>query len=256
MITRTTAIRPGLLVSLKTSVRGNVTYNRHTLEAEEKTIAGGSSERWETTRLVANKAEQIAAGKARSAARAAISKVCVKTSNFGLLCPTADEEKLNAAVREARAIAAKFNASAEITRLGIYVVTGRIAENDAEALRGINSEIRELLDDMGRGVAAVEGAALEGQNAAVETIRAAANNARSMLPMLEPDAQVRVKLAVDASRKFAREIVRAEGNPVTVDRSVLRAVTESRFAFLDLDDEKEPEPSEFIGPMQPAAVSA
>ena len=50
-------LRPGLLVSLKTSIRGNVSYQTRDLEHEHAVAGGQTRARWETERTVANKAE-------------------------------------------------------------------------------------------------------------------------------------------------------------------------------------------------------
>jgi uncharacterized membrane protein YkoI len=49
-----------------------------------------------------------------------------------------------------------------------------------------------------------------------------------------------VKIAIEAARKAAREIVKAgEVAEIEVDRQAMRKITEQRTAFLDLDEAKE-----------------
>jgi hypothetical protein len=49
---QTTTLRPGLLVSLKTSVTGNVLYARRDVEQEHTLDDGAKSATWETERTL------------------------------------------------------------------------------------------------------------------------------------------------------------------------------------------------------------
>jgi hypothetical protein len=60
--------------------------------------------------------------------------------------------QLDAAIIEARGIADEFNSRASLSRVRIYVMCGRIAPDDVEAVKAINSEVRELLSEMTEGV--------------------------------------------------------------------------------------------------------
>lgn len=227
MTLKASTLRPGLLVSLKTSVNGNVRYFKKTIEAANVDDATGAEKaKWETERVITDPKEHDAALTARSKARTAVTRVC-NQSSFGLLCPEADAEELDKAVAEARAIASEFNATAKLSRLSVYVITGRIAPNDIEAVKAINSEISELLTDMARGVG----------DADVKTIREAASRAKGLAEMLSNEARLQAEIAIDAARRAAKEIVKAEGAAVVpVDKKAIRAIAEARTAFLDLDD--------------------
>lgn len=219
-------LRPGLLVSLKTSVRGNVQYQKTTIETDHRVETGEQVARWETKRIVSDAEEQEMAIKARGQAMQAIRSVC-SASAFGLLCPDNRKDELDAGIVEARRIAEEFNGKARLTRLYVNVIAGRIAPDDVEAVKAINSEVRDLLDDMQEGVKALD----------AKMIRDAANRIRSVGQMLNQDAQVRLQFAIDAARKTAREIVKAgEGAAMEIDRRALSTITESRTAFLDFDE--------------------
>ena len=129
-------LRPGLLVSLKTSITGNVSYTKQTIEAEHVAADGAQLAKWETERKIADPAEHEAACVARGKASNAIRRVCSVTA-FGLLCPESEGDKLEGAIAEARAVAEEFNSKAAMTRLGVYVITGRIAPDDVEAVKAI-----------------------------------------------------------------------------------------------------------------------
>lgn len=226
-------IRPGLLVSLRSTMRGGVVYQRREITPQH---AEGSAlvAEWETRREVEDAAEHARAVVARGAARTAITRVCC-VSSFGLLCPSARESELSAAIGEAGRIAAEFNASATRTRIDVFALVGRIASDDAEAARAIGSEVRELLESMQGAVAAAD----------VEAIREAANKARALSGMLSPEVSGKVSAAIDEVRKVARDIVkRAEGS-ASVAAAIVREVNLSkldaaRFAVLDLTAQDAP----------------
>jgi hypothetical protein len=223
---QTSTLRPGLLVSLKTTIAGNVQYQTKMLEEHHFTAEGAQKARWETERLVVDPVEHDAAKLARSSARNKIASICA-TSAFGLLCPESRESELEAAVAEARSIADGFNATAKWTRIGVYVMTGRIATDDAEAVRAINSEVSALLERMETGV----------KNLDAEAIRKAANAARSLGAMLSSAAVERVSIAIEAARGAARQIAKAgEQAAGAVDLAAIRKISEQRMAFLDFDD--------------------
>jgi hypothetical protein len=220
-------LRPGLLVSLKTSSRGNVRYDKIDLDAHDEGAAAIA--KWETTRTIADQEEYERAKKAQGRASTLIRRVC-SVSAFGLLCPEANADLLEQAIRDAQDVVDAFNATATLTRVGVYVIVGRVAQDDAEAVRAINSEVRELLDDMSRGVERLD----------VTAIRNAANKARQLGSMLTPSAQAKVQFAIDSARSAARKIAAAgESAAIEVDSYAVRMITEQRTAFLDMRDESE-----------------
>ena len=55
---KTTKIRPGLMVSLKTEVRGGVSYLRENLDPSSAQVVDGKTvESWNTTKIVEDAAE-------------------------------------------------------------------------------------------------------------------------------------------------------------------------------------------------------
>lgn len=220
-----TTLRPGLLVSLKTSLTGNVQYSRATIEGEHITETGAARSAWETVRTVSDPAEHERGIKARGKARSAVTAVCAQSS-FGLLCPESAEGELAKAVSEARRIADEFNATATLSRISIFIITGRVARDDVEAVRAINSEVRQLLADMETGI----------RNLDAKAIRDAANKSRELGAMLSPDAAAKVQTAIDAARATARAIVKAgETAGQQIDAEAIRKIAEQRTAFLDID---------------------
>lgn len=222
----TSTIRPGLLVSLSISVSGGITYHKRILEPKHIDAQGRQKKKWVTEREVMDPVEMEAAWAVQAKARSLITAVC-SNSAFGLLCPEADADKLAEALTAARAQVDTFNATATLSRVRIYQITGRVAQDDVEAVRAINSEIRGLLDEMKQGVADMD----------VEVIRKAANRAKSVGAMLSSDAAEKVAKAIDAARSIARKIVKAgEAAAVEIDQASLRQITEARTTFLDLSE--------------------
>lgn len=221
-----TTLRPGLLVSLKTSLRGNVSYTKMDIEADHITDDGTRQAAWETKRVIEHPREHEDATKIRSKARSLITSVC-SPSSFGLLCPERDRERLNAAVDEARALADAFNRTANVTRIAVYVIIGRVAADDVEAIRAINGEVRDLLTAMEDGLKKLD----------VGSVREAADKAKAISSMLSPEANERVEFAIKTARSMARRIVKAgEVAAVEIDETVLRTIRYARVAFLDMDD--------------------
>lgn len=252
----TSVIRPGYLVSLKTTLAGGVSYKRVDLdtgltveelkaEAEKNGTTMPAVARWETTRTIDDPEEYALASTARSAARVAIVRVCTKTS-FGLLCPVENEAALDAAIVAARDIARAHNANAKGTHVDVYALKGRIAGTDEEATRALVEETRSLIDEMERGI--------EGLDA--KAIRDAATRAQEMGQMLAPEQKEKVDGAVEAARRAARQIVKRiekDGESAAIVLADIQrgAIHKARIAFLDVDGDAAPAPAS--SPAMPAA---
>jgi hypothetical protein len=232
---RVNVLRPGLLVSLKTSIRGGVAYFRKDLEPDRITEEGERIARWETKREIYDAQEYERATVARSKARAIITGKCAH-SDFGLMCPEAQEEELREAIRAARTVANEHNRDATRTQVEVYVMLGRVAVNDVEAVRAISAEMRGLMDDIKAGIA----------DANPEAIREAANKARNMNQVLTESTQAKVKAAIDEARAIAKEIKKRIEKSGTDAAAVVKELgtkklDEARFAFLDLDEQTQGE---------------
>lgn len=221
---KTSTIRPGLLVALKTAVTGNVHYHKQelgsTFDNEAEVV------RWETERTIKDPKEFKAAGQIRMKARGFILNVCARSS-FGLLCPESNADKLSAAIRKAHQLADSFNADAQVTRVNVNVIAGRVASDDVEAARAINGEVRELLERMELGLKHMD----------FNAIRDAATRAKALSSIVAPEANERLQVAIDAAREAARKLVKAgETAAREVDKEALKTLKASRTAFLDIDD--------------------
>lgn len=220
-----TTIRPGLLVAVKTGIKGNVSYKK--TPTEVKALEGGGEiAEWDTERTIKDAKEQEAASKARSKARSLIAAVC-STTDFGYLCPLISKPELEKAIIAARKVCEDFNATSRVTKIRFNAVTGTIAQDDYQAVRALRREVSELLTDMKDGL----------ENLDIATVREAAGRAKQLGQMLSPEAQVRLELAVKQARETAKKIVAAgEQGAAEIDRATIARLTECRTAFLDLDD--------------------
>lgn len=235
-------LRPGVLVSLKSSVTGGTSYSRVDLDADA--AEGRKVERWETTKVVEDPEEHEAARKARGKARSEISRVCVATA-FGMLCPEADEPALAAAIAKAHGIVDTFNETAQTCRVSLYVLRGHIATTDEEAARAIGDEVAQLVSAMSAGIDAID----------VSAIREAADKARALGAMLSGEQQETIGEAVKAARAAARTLakrVEKEGEEKALVLADIKrgAIEKARIAFLDLDDAPA---TDGAGPAMPAA---
>lgn len=217
-------LRPCLLVQLSISTRGNVSYDR-TPERQE-IVDGEKLAKWETERRISDPEEFEKATVLRSKCRANIVRVCAK-SDFGLLCTEDKEDQLRKAIAESEAMADVFNETSSLTTVKVKCMVGRVAADDVLALKAINGEIRDLLEDMATGI----------KNCDAEAVRKAANAARALSQTLEADASARVRLAIDEARAAAKKIAQAgDVSAIEVDNVAIKRINEQRTAFLDLDE--------------------
>lgn len=230
----TSTLRPGLLVSLHTRIRGGSMVSRTRAEKEDAPD-GTTIERWESTRTTLDEDEYERARKCRIAASSRIRRCCVQTS-FGMLCPAGSDEEaaLESGIVAARKIAEAFNATAKHSQVEIRILRGRIAQTDQEAASAIAGEIGDLLERMQSGIEQMK----------PDAIRSAASQARKTMGMLDPGKQEIIAGAVKQARKAARAIVKRVEKGGEEAAEVLRTVkrdqlNRARFAFLELSGEAE-----------------
>lgn len=218
-------LRPGLLVSMSTSVRGNVSYHAQDRDVmrEDRTEITDIH----TRKTVLDVEEQERAIKTRTKIRGLILSVCVSTAfSNTLLCPNYKEAELREAIEEARRLTTEFNDSATTTQIQFYVFTGRIAQDDVETVRAITSEIRQLMDNMQAGLKALD----------PKAIRDAANKATEVGKVLTPEAGSRLEVAIKTAREAARKIAKAgEVAAKQVDRQAIAKIDMARTQFLDTE---------------------
>src|SRR6187402_391391 len=116
--TITNTIKAGFLVSLSTSIAGNCTYRKETIEAPHWED-GAFREKWATDKTVIDPTEMERAKRARSRVTSIIRGVCSITKG-AMLCPKEKGERLDEAIGLARDVQREFNRSANYTRLEVY----------------------------------------------------------------------------------------------------------------------------------------
>lgn len=216
-------LRPGILVSAKSSVRGGIKYRKVELESERE--AGAEITRWETTKIVYDPDEHKAATKVAGRGRYLVARVCAE-SRHGLLCPEDRVDELEAAIREAQELCANFNASAVHTRVEVNVVCGRIVADDILATQALFRETEEFLAGMQQGLAELD----------VDKVRELCKKALDVGQMLAPEANDTVAVAVNSARAACRRIVKAgEQAAVEIDQVTIDILGTARNAFLDFE---------------------
>jgi hypothetical protein len=208
-------------------VAGNVQYDKKEIEADHLTEDGKRRARWETERVIEDPEEHARALKVRNKCLSLVRLVCVRSA-FGLLCAEIDEPKLRGALREANRLAEEFNETAKLNRVKIHTIIGRVAADDVEAVKAINSEISALMRQMETGIERLD----------VKAVREAAAEAKNRAQMLSPDAAARVQTGIKAA---------GEAAAIEIDRATIARIAEQRTAFIDLED---------AAPIQKPAVSA
>jgi len=230
----TRTIRPGIFVNIKTSVEGNVSYQRFDIVTGEKLDDGSEKSEWNTKKFVEDPEELDRATKVRGAARSMIEKLCSKTT-LGLWCGPEQKGALDAARDAADVMVAEFNRTAKRTRLWLSVIPSRLEADDTRALRDIMREVSRLVQQMDESIKEVD----------AEKIREAAREARQLSSMLTDDNKIKVNAAVDQAYKAAAMITKRVGKAGEDAKMVLLDIQRSqiesaRIAFLDLTGETQP----------------
>lgn len=231
------SLKPGILVGLKSEVRGGVEYKTVALDVPEAekdmytSTTGTEVIKKEMTKITADADEHKRATAIRNKARSWVVSECSNTP-FGLLCPLGKEEALDAQVVEAEKLVAEFNATAIHTRVDVYVIKGYIADGDEKAARGIANELSELIEKMSSAVTARD----------PDAIKAAMRKAKALASMVDEDSKARVSKALEAARASAKDIaamIKAHGNAnialiTDTNKAILDEMAES-FTVLDLE---------------------
>ena len=199
---RNQIIRPGYLVSLKTTLIGNISYHKQVLEREHVVEDGSEQARWETKRVIGDRDEHNLGRKMQADARAKITTVCTNTA-FGLLCPEEKSNELQQAINEAKQIAAEFNRTARLSRINVYVIVGKIAPERFDVVSAMASEALELLTTIQSGI----------RNRDAVAIRTAANELRRLSDMFSENGRGKLQEALDAGRGAARKIIKVPAGP-------------------------------------------
>ena len=221
-------IKPGLLVSLSSTVTGNVHYYKQTLEFPHLTETGEQRSRHETTKIVVDPDEHDRAGKVRDKCRSLILSVCSTMGPSWLLCPEDRKDELIEKIAEAREWAADFNRTAVYTRVEFTVFWGVVAQDDARAAEAVARTVAQLMADMQVGLAELD----------VKKVRALCDKGIQMGQVLSEDSRTTTQIAIRAAREACKRIVKAgEDVAIEIDRNAIRVVEMARTSFLEIGDD-------------------
>ncbi len=241
-------VRPGLLVTLSTKIRGGVIRGREVLEHRTKQD-GADYERAETEREILKPEEYAEAKSVARRARTLIEGACAWTA-FGLICPTESEELLDQRIAEAQVLCDAYNEISTHSRVRFATMRGAIAEDAKEAIETVTEELKDLLFDL-------DAALKDGD---LKEVRDLNRRTREMGKMLEQESEAKGQLdkAIKASRALARAIVKKvekggeELEAVLSDEKVaanLRPIAVARFAFGDKSVEIQEDDGEALSPI-------
>jgi hypothetical protein len=211
---------------------GGVEYEHETIEAPHKDDDGQEVSAWKGRRTVEDPEEFARAKQARSMARGQVVNVCAATS-FGLLCPLDREERLYEGVAEMHRIADKFNAGSKFTSVECRIIIGRVEQDDAEAVRSIETETAKLVQGMEKSILSKDPVA----------IGKFCDQARDLSVMLEDESKLVIKEAIVAARVAKRQMTKllksGEAAKIVVDQKLIAQLAAVRTSFLDIDSESE-----------------
>lgn len=222
-MTEVKMLKPGILVSIKTSQSGNRSYQKQELERAHLTEGGVERSRWNTTKIVFDPEEAKAAAQIANRARYLVTRLCADTAH-GPLCPVDRRDDLTAAINESRAMVRDFNESAVFSRVEVNVICGEIIADDLNTVRALFSETEKFMAEMQQGLAELD----------VKKVRAVCVKALDVGQMLSPEASATMTLAVNAARAACKKIVAAgEQAAVEIDERAIHTIGVARSSFLD-----------------------
>lgn len=228
---RTVRLKSGWLLTLRTEVRGGVSYEKEIIEDREVLDNGAERSIVENTRIVHDPEEQEAAEKLRDKCRAHILSPCAR-SESGYLCPEEKGKDLFARIDEAQQWVSEFNKEAKLNHIVVKAIPAHIMADDVYATRAVFDDIRGFLRDID--------VALREKDAT--TVRAICDRATNVGRMLDGDAKIKNQLAITVARNAATKIVKAGKNVAgEIDRNALRVIATARTSFLDISPEVEVE---------------
>jgi hypothetical protein len=214
-----------VLVTLKTKNVGNVRYDKDTIEYAHLTASGAERSVVETTKTIADPAEQDRAEKVRDRAKDHIRGLCTR-SEHGLMCPLKDKAELEMRIEEAREWVADFNATAVRNHVKFNVICTEIQQDDVAATKAIFSDIEEFLDEAAQRLAELD----------VKKVRDIMDKAVNYNQVLDGQSSDTLDLVIRTARAACTRIVKA-GNEVAseMERNTVRLIRSARTQFLDID---------------------
>lgn len=218
---RVTTLIPGLIVPLSIPVRGGRTNEREDLDSGQEED-GATFREYKTRTTIHNPEEMERATQIAGRARNLIRRVCCATPVGHLICPQGSESALFEAMKEARAIIAAFNATAETCEVIFSCIPCRIVDNREEAVQGIEREISRLLEDLDTATKAGN----------VAEIRKLATQARAVEKMIgeteASEARNDFDEAIKSARLVAKKVAKATRNSAKTAEEVIGGILDKQ----------------------------
>ena len=192
------ALKPGVLVVVKSSVRGGAEYDRQELSTDGLDPAGAKQIRsWQTVQRVSDPDELAEARRVRGYAVGAIWNRASVTP-YGLIVSDDRLEALAEAVERARERVDAFNAKARHVRVTLRVLKTRLVPE--EASEAFEAEAEETLEDLE--------ARVDAESLDVEETRKAADRATALAEVLDGSLASRVLAKIQEARAAATAAAR------------------------------------------------
>jgi len=222
-------VKPGILVSLGTSNRGNTSYTREVIEYPTEQDDGSVESEMNVRKRVADPDEQRSAEKIRNRARTLILRPCSKSKGW-YICPLDRRDELEKGIADARQLVNDFNSMAIYNHIQLNLICGEVQQDDVEAAKTIFNKVGEFMRQMEIGLEKLD----------VKRVRQIANEAQNVGQMLDGEAKAELEEVIKAARGAATRI-KKRGDAIVgeMERSTIRLIAESRTAFLDLDSADE-----------------
>ena len=216
--TETALLKPGRMVSLRSTVRGGVEYDREDLPtACDCALADGpraevrgpdhatscpmgegeAVKAWKTVRRIKDPVEWKRAKAVRGRAVAKVWHACVFTE-FGLVLPDDRRAKFEEILTEQRQLVHEHNKTTQHTHVTLRVLRSRL-ERDEETETSLAAEVDEVVEDMEACAAASD----------VDGARKTALKAQKLTAIFSSDVAARVMEKVKAARDAATAAAKA-----------------------------------------------
>ncbi|MEK6883204.1 MAG: hypothetical protein AABY22_26495, partial [Nanoarchaeota archaeon] len=232
------ALKPGILVYLRSEIEGGVKYDSKGLTDEQAEAAGLEVATNVTDTATIRKVGSVIvtddpdefdrAKRVRGICRRLVSVLCEETP-FGLLCPRDKKDDLAAAIRQSYREAEEFNKDSRYSSVRLWITRGYQVVDDAGDIKRVAEEMREILDEMKAGI----------DGADAEAVRAAMKRAKLVAGMIDGEHAERVKGAIRQAKEMADQIAkaardRADKGVEIIVRCKTDEILSARASFLDV----------------------
>jgi len=144
-------INKSILVSEKLSVERGVTYHRTDLHNGRVRADGSRITKWETERHIRDEAETKLADTTYSKARWKIRNQCLYTE-VGYICAVSQQDDLQVAIEEARAMCEEFNHKAKFCHIKFRVMLTMVEPDNEGGIEALREALMKHTADIGKAL--------------------------------------------------------------------------------------------------------